>query len=124
MDRIRAELDLQRTMLGGHEQRIVYLDEEMKRTRERLHRVEGDRQAIKALVEMTRQLGEQTRVLAERAASTLDQAEELAEAAAEKAVRKAFGRRSESWWKLATRLATSLAALGTVGYLIAYLFIH
>lgn len=124
MDEFRRQLDQHANLLDDHGKRIGRLEIEESRTRERLHRLEGDRQALRVLVDTTRALADQTRILAEKVTAGIEQAEGLAESAAEKAVEKVLGRRSDNRWRMFTRLASALAAIGGFGYLIAYLIIR
>ena len=124
IERLRADVERHDQTLGEHGRRIGYLDVEMERTRKRLHLMEGDREALQKLVDTTKALAEQTRTLAHQVSSGVGQIEELAEAAAEKAVQKAAERLSESRLKKAGWLAAHATGVGTIGSLIAYIFLH
>lgn len=114
MERLHNELD----------RRLVVVESEAERTRARLHRLESDRRSLQALVKTTQKLAEQTAILAAKVTVAVDQAEQLVEAAAERAVEKAYGRRVEHHWRLVTRIGGTLASIAAVGSLIAYLFMH
>jgi len=124
IDRIRRQLDDHDERLSGHERRIAHLEVEEERTRTRLHRMEGDRAAIRELVATTRALAEQTRVLGTQVSAGVGQLEAIAENAAEKAIAKTAARRATSRWRLTGRLATYAAAIGSFGYLIAHVVGH
>jgi len=121
IDRIRRQLDDHDERLAGHERKIAHLEVEEERTRTRLHRMEGDRAAIRELVATTRTLAEQTRALGTQVAAGVGQLEAIAENAAEKAVTKTAARRSSNRWRVAGRLASHVVAFASLGYLIAYL---
>jgi hypothetical protein len=121
IERLRADLDAQELRIDDHLRRLGYLEGEADRTRKRLHRMENDRRAVQALVRTTQKLADQTRALAAQVSAGVAQGEQLAEAAAEKAIAKAAERRSSSRWRLAGRLATHLAAVGSFGALVAYI---
>lgn len=124
VDRLCRELERQQDALDDHQRRIGHLEVEEERTRQRLHRLEGDRQMMRSLVETTRALAEQTRALAAEVSSGVRAAEQLAESAAEKAVAKAFERKKAGRWRLTGRLASHMAGLGAFGSLITYLIAH
>jgi chromosome segregation ATPase len=124
MERLRDDLDRHEERLDDHLRRLTRVEEDAERSRARLHRLEGDRRSMQALVKTTHQLATQTGVLAVKVSAAFDQAEALVEAAAERAVEKAYGRRSENRWRLVTRLATTLAAIAGIGSLIAYVITH
>lgn len=102
-------------------QRIGQLEREETRTRERLHRLEGDRKAIALLMELTKSLAEQTKTLAEQAARSVASAEAIAENAALKAVEQTFDKRRAFMARSVMWTALVLGGFGGFGYLIAYL---
>lgn len=124
IERLRAELERHEETLGDHGRRIGHLEVEEDRTRERLHRMEGDREALQKLVDTTKALAEQTRTLAQQVSSGVEQLEQLAESAAEKAVKKAAELRAENRWKKAGWLAAHLTGIGSFGSLITYILLH
>ena len=124
IDHLRRKLDDHEERLADHTRRIGHVEVEEERTRQRLHRIEGDRAAIRELVATTRTLAEQTRALAAQVSAGVGQLEAIAENAAEKVVAKTAARRAAGRWRYAGRLATYLAAAGSFGYLIAHLVGH